>query len=91
MILSSNKVLPSDPGDPIELTTRHYPYPFLPYSPIAIHEGYPFRRSPGISGIRAVGLELVGYLNYLNVPLPSVEYFRTLALADHLRHILLFP
>lgn len=33
MILSSNKVLPSDPGDPIELTTRHYPYPFLPYSP----------------------------------------------------------
>lgn len=23
MILSSNKVLPSDPGDPIELTTRH--------------------------------------------------------------------
>ncbi|CAE5978937.1 unnamed protein product [Arabidopsis arenosa] len=29
-----------------------------PFSPIAIPEGYPFRRSPGISGIRAVGLEL---------------------------------
>lgn len=25
MILSSNKVLPSYPGDPIELTTPHYP------------------------------------------------------------------
>ena len=25
MILSSNKVLPSYPGDPIELTTLHYP------------------------------------------------------------------
>ena len=33
MILSSNKVLPSDPRGPIELTTHHYPYPFLPYSP----------------------------------------------------------
>lgn len=31
-----------------------------PLSPIAIPEGYPFRSSPGISGIRAVGLELVG-------------------------------
>lgn len=33
---------------------------FAPFfSPIAIPEGYPFRRSPGISGLRAVGLELV--------------------------------
>nr|POE67951.1 hypothetical protein CFP56_79541 [Quercus suber] len=33
LTLSSNNVLPSDPCDPIELTTHHYPYPFLPYSP----------------------------------------------------------
>jgi len=52
MILSSNKVLPSDPGDPIELTTRHYPYPFLPYSP-SFWPGKPFlcpeiNHSPGL-------------------------------------------
>lgn len=41
MILSSKKVLPSDPGDPIELTALHYPYPFLRYFPAFWH-GQPF-------------------------------------------------
>lgn len=41
MILSSKKVLPSDPGDLIELTTLHYLYPFLPYFPAFWH-GQPF-------------------------------------------------
>lgn len=31
-------MLPSDPGDPIELTIRirRYPFPFLPYSPFLL-------------------------------------------------------
>lgn len=38
-------MLPSDPGDPIELTIRRYPFPFLPYSPFLLDSRHHNRSS----------------------------------------------